>query len=79
MTSATMNQTQVSSMQGIQPQKIVILGSTGSIGQNALRVVRQLGPIAEVIGLSAQGQNLDLFLQQILKTRSFLSLSLING
>lgn len=32
---------------------IVILGSTGSIGRNALRVIEALGPEYEVVGLSA--------------------------
>jgi len=35
------------------PQGIAILGSTGSIGRNALRVIDGLGPDYEVVGLSA--------------------------
>ncbi len=35
------------------PQGIAILGSTGSIGRNALRVMDALGPDYEVVGLSA--------------------------
>ncbi len=35
------------------PRGIAILGSTGSIGRNALRVIDALGPDYEVVGLSA--------------------------
>jgi 1-deoxy-D-xylulose-5-phosphate reductoisomerase len=35
------------------PRGIAILGSTGSIGRNALRVIEALGPEYQVIGLSA--------------------------
>lgn len=35
------------------PQRIAILGSTGSIGRNALRVIDALGPDYEVVALSA--------------------------
>ena len=34
-------------------KKVVILGSTGSIGRNALQVIDALGPEYEVIALSA--------------------------
>lgn len=45
-------------------RRIVILGSTGSIGVNALRVVDQMGPRCRVVGLSAYG-NTELLLKQI--------------
>jgi 1-deoxy-D-xylulose-5-phosphate reductoisomerase len=35
------------------PRGIAILGSTGSIGRNALRVIEALGPDYRVVGLSA--------------------------
>ena len=38
------------------PRGIVILGSTGSIGRNALRVLEALGPEYRVIGLSAHSR-----------------------
>ena len=34
-------------------KRIAILGSTGSIGKNALRVIDSLGPQYEVVALSA--------------------------
>ena len=45
-------------------EKIIILGSTGSIGVNALKVVTQLGSRAQVVGLSAYG-NMERLLEQI--------------
>jgi 1-deoxy-D-xylulose-5-phosphate reductoisomerase len=45
------------------PQGIAILGSTGSIGRNALRVIEALGPEYEVVGLSAH-RNVELLAQQ---------------
>ncbi len=42
---------------------IAILGSTGSIGRNALRVIEALGPEYRIIGLSAHS-NVDLLAQQ---------------
>ncbi len=45
-------------------RRIVLLGSTGSIGVNALRVVDQLSASCRVVGLSAYG-NTTLLLQQI--------------
>lgn len=44
-------------------KKVVILGSTGSIGRNALQVIDALGPDFEVIALSAH-TSLDLLAQQ---------------
>lgn len=46
------------------PKNIVILGSTGSIGQNTLDVVRQFPDKFKVVGLAA-GRNLSLLLQQV--------------
>ncbi|MEN6575154.1 MAG: 1-deoxy-D-xylulose-5-phosphate reductoisomerase [Phycisphaerales bacterium] len=45
---------------------IAILGSTGSIGRNALRVIEALGPEYRVIGLSAH-RNVELLAQQVRK------------
>lgn len=47
-----------------EPQNVVILGSTGSIGRQALEVVRALPDRLRVVGLAA-GSNLELFRQQI--------------
>src|SRR5690349_1809508 len=44
---------------------LCVLGSTGSIGSNTLRVVRSLGERFRVVSLSA-GKNLDVLSQQIL-------------
>jgi 1-deoxy-D-xylulose-5-phosphate reductoisomerase len=44
-------------------KRIAILGSTGSIGQNALRVIEALGPQYEVVALSAH-RNVELLSQQ---------------
>jgi 1-deoxy-D-xylulose-5-phosphate reductoisomerase len=43
---------------------IAILGSTGSIGRNALRVIEALGPEYDVVGLSAH-TNVKLLAQQV--------------
>jgi 1-deoxy-D-xylulose-5-phosphate reductoisomerase len=45
------------------PQGIAILGSTGSIGRNALRVLEALGPPYQVVALSAH-RNVELLAQQ---------------
>jgi 1-deoxy-D-xylulose-5-phosphate reductoisomerase len=45
------------------PKKIVILGSTGSIGENVLRVVEKFPERFQVIGLAAQRQVEKLFQQ----------------
>jgi 1-deoxy-D-xylulose-5-phosphate reductoisomerase len=47
-----------------QERRVVILGSTGSIGVNALGVVQRLGKPYRVVGLSAR-RNLTLLLDQI--------------
>ncbi|MBN1975695.1 MAG: 1-deoxy-D-xylulose-5-phosphate reductoisomerase [Sedimentisphaerales bacterium] len=47
-------------------KKIAILGSTGSIGTNALRVIESLGPEYQVFALSAHS-NIELLAQQAKK------------
>jgi 1-deoxy-D-xylulose-5-phosphate reductoisomerase len=47
-------------------RRIVVLGSTGSIGVNALGVIDQLGPNYQVVGLGTRG-NMETFLKQIRK------------
>ncbi len=45
-------------------KQIAILGSTGSIGQQALQIVRALPNRFQIVGLAA-GKNLDLLAKQI--------------
>ena len=45
-------------------KKIVVLGSTGSIGRQTLDIVRSFPDEFEVIGLAA-GNNLSLFKEQV--------------
>lgn len=52
--------------QGCYVKKIVILGSTGSIGVNALEVVDKLGPDYKLLAISAHS-NIKSFLKQIHK------------
>ena len=40
-----------------QPKKVVILGSTGSIGTSALKVAREIPDYMEVVGLAAGRQH----------------------
>lgn len=47
----------------MKKQKVLILGSTGSIGTQALKIIDQFPDKFEVVGLSA-GNNIDLLLQQ---------------
>ena len=47
-------------------KKVVILGSTGSIGRNTLQVIDALRSEYEVIALSAH-RNLDLLAEQVKK------------
>lgn len=47
-----------------EPRDVVILGSTGSIGTQALDVVRRNPDLFRVVGLAAGGANLDLLAQQ---------------
>ena len=49
-------------------KKIAILGSTGSIGKNALRVIDSLGPQYEVVALSAHS-NVELLAEQARRYR----------
>jgi len=46
-----------------EPKKIVLLGSTGSIGRSTLDVVRSLGGGIRVVGLAARS-NVDLLVEQ---------------
>jgi len=50
------------------PKRIAILGSTGSIGTNALDVIEHLGPDYQVTVLSAHSQS-DKLLEQIARHR----------
>jgi len=54
----------------MQPRKIVILGSTGSIGTQAIDVVDAAPHRFEVVALSAGGGNLELLAQQAVHTRA---------
>ncbi|NQT92166.1 MAG: 1-deoxy-D-xylulose-5-phosphate reductoisomerase, partial [Lentisphaerae bacterium] len=44
-------------------KKLVVLGSTGSIGENALKVVEALPESFEIVGLAAR-RNVDRLLEQ---------------
>ena len=48
-------------------RRIVILGSTGSIGTQALGIVRRNPDRFQVVGLSAGGANIDLLVSQALE------------
>jgi 1-deoxy-D-xylulose-5-phosphate reductoisomerase len=48
-------------------RRIVILGSTGSIGTQALDIVRRNPDLFHVVGLSAGGANIDLLVRQALE------------
>ena len=54
----------------MQPRKIVILGSTGSIGTQAIDVVDAAPHRFEVVALCAGGGNLELIAQQAVHTRA---------
>jgi 1-deoxy-D-xylulose-5-phosphate reductoisomerase len=54
----------------MQPRKIVILGSTGSIGTQAIDVVDGAPRLFEVVALSAGGGNLELLARQAVHTRA---------
>ena len=45
-------------------KKVVILGSTGSIGQQALDIIRAFSDRVQIVGL-AGGKNLELFEKQL--------------
>ncbi len=46
-------------------KRLVILGSTGSIGRQALEVVEAFPDEFEVVGLAAGGTRVDLFVAQL--------------
>lgn len=51
-------------MSAIGPKRVVILGSTGSIGQSALKVARELGPDQmQIVGLAAGTRTAELTAQ----------------
>src|SRR6476620_4856392 len=52
----------------MQPRRIVLLGSTGSIGTQAIDVVDGAPHLFEVVALSAGGGNLELLAQQAVHT-----------
>src|SRR6476620_7063861 len=54
----------------MQPRKIVLLGSTGSIGTQAIDVVDGAPHLFEVVALSAGGGNLGLLARQAVHTRA---------
>ena len=49
-------------------KKVAILGSTGSIGRNAIEVISALSPAFEVVAMSAHS-NVDLFCRQVGRVR----------
>ncbi len=55
----------------MQPRKIVLLGSTGSIGTQAIDVVDGAPHRFEVVALSAGGGNLELLARQAVHTRAW--------
>src|SRR5438094_207450 len=52
----------------MRPRRVVVLGSTGSIGTNCLEVIRSLGDRLEVLGLSGHA-NRDLLVEQAQRHR----------
>ncbi|MFK0008749.1 1-deoxy-D-xylulose-5-phosphate reductoisomerase [Paenarthrobacter sp. NPDC090520] len=54
----------------MQPRKIVILGSTGSIGTQAIEVIDAAPHLFEVVALSAGGGNPELIAQQAVHVRA---------
>lgn len=64
-------------------RRVVILGSTGSIGSQALDVIARSftddgGPRFDVVGLSAGGANLDLLARQAVQTHA-VAIGIANG
>ena len=64
MTEILSQPSQTTASHHSRQRRVVILGSTGSIGVNALGVVKRLGERYRITGLSARG-NTTLLLQQI--------------
>lgn len=56
-------------MADTQPTRVLLLGSTGSIGTQALEVIAANPDKFEVVGLAAGGGNIDLLARQIADTR----------
>ncbi|WAH98068.1 1-deoxy-D-xylulose-5-phosphate reductoisomerase [Arthrobacter sp. MMS18-M83] len=54
----------------MQPRKIILLGSTGSIGTQAIEVVDAAPHLFEVVALSAGGGNLELIAHQAVHTKA---------
>ena len=54
----------------MQPRKIILLGSTGSIGTQAIDVVDAAPHLFEVVALSAGGGNLELIALQAVHTKA---------
>ena len=57
-------------------KKITLLGATGSIGRNALKIIKQNPEEYRVIALSA-GRNIDLLMEQINEFRP-MAVSVLN-
>ncbi|PTR26512.1 1-deoxy-D-xylulose 5-phosphate reductoisomerase [Rhodococcus sp. OK519] len=55
-------------MADTQPTRVLLLGSTGSIGTQALEVIAANPDKFEVVGLAAGGGNIDLLARQIAET-----------
>ncbi len=55
---------------GVKRRDVVVLGSTGSIGTQALDVVRRNPDRFRVVGLTAGGSRADLFEQQVAELRA---------
>lgn len=53
-----------------RPRRIVLLGSTGSIGTQALDVVDAAGGRFEVVALASGGSNLELLARQAVRTKA---------
>ena len=53
-----------------KPRRIVLLGSTGSIGTQAIDVVDGAPHLFQVVALSAGGGNLELLAQQAVHTKA---------
>ncbi|HEX8780394.1 MAG TPA: 1-deoxy-D-xylulose-5-phosphate reductoisomerase, partial [Nocardioides sp.] len=51
------------------PRDVVVLGSTGSIGTQALDLVRTNPDLFRVVGLTAGGSNVELFDAQVAEFR----------